>query len=146
MAAGWKLVALEWERRRDEAVREQSAWEEAIPYGLQISGDCSRLVENPGETQVIVEALHMIVDDFPLSRVASQLNRQGYTMRDGRQWTMTALFDLLPRMIQVGPRIFSSEKGLTCTCRGLPEQPYARYRNRLNEFEGASPQKSRGIS
>ena len=71
MAAGWKLVALEWERRRDEAVREQSAWEEAIPYGLQISGDCSRLVENPGETQVIVEALHMIVDDFPLSRVAA---------------------------------------------------------------------------
>jgi len=110
VAAGWKLVALEWERRRDEANGERSRWEEAIPYGLQISEDCLRLVENPSETQVIVAALDMIVDDHPLSGVAAQLNRRGYTTREGKPWTMTALFDLLPRMIQVSPRVFSSEQ------------------------------------
>jgi hypothetical protein len=113
LAAGWKLVALEWERSRDEATGEPSRWEEAIPYGLQISEDCSRLVENPSETQVIVAALAMIVDDHPLSRVAVELNRREYTTREGKSWTMTALFDLLPRMIQVSPRVFSSEQWVT---------------------------------
>src|SRR6516165_10829656 len=68
LAAGWKLVALEWERSGDEPGSEREAWVEEIPYGLQISSDRLRLVENPGETQVIVAALDMIVDDCPLSR------------------------------------------------------------------------------
>ena len=113
VAAGWKLAALEWERGADEPAGLGPKWEEAIPYGLQVSGDCSRLVENPGETQVIVAALDLIVGDFPLSRVAAELNRRGHTTRDGGPWTMTALFDLLPRMIQVGPRVFSSEQWVT---------------------------------
>jgi len=113
VAAGWRLVALEWERPGEEASGERSRWEEAIPYGLQISEDGLRLVENPSETQVIVAALDMIADDHPLSRVAAELNRREYTTREGNAWTMTALFDLLPRMIQVSPRVFSSEQWVT---------------------------------
>jgi hypothetical protein len=113
LAAGWKLVALEWERSGDEPGSGREAWTEEIPYGLQISSDCLRLVENPGETQVIVAALDMIVDDCPLSRVTDELNRQGYSTRDGKPWTKTALFNLMPRMIQVGPRVFSSERWIT---------------------------------
>jgi hypothetical protein len=113
VAEGWKLVALEWERSGAEPTAERSRWEEAIPYGLQISEDCLRLVENPNETQVIVAALDMIVDDHPLSRVAAELNRREYTTREGKPWTMSALFDLLPRMIQVSPRVFSTDQWST---------------------------------
>jgi hypothetical protein len=108
VAAGWRLVALEWERSDDAPPAERRAWVEEIPYGLQIATDCLRLVESPGETQVIVAALDMIVDDCPLSRIADELNRRGFRTREGTPWTVTHLFNLLPRMIQVGPRVFSS--------------------------------------
>ena len=110
LAAGWKLVALEWERDGGEPSAAPPAWVEEIPYGLQISGDCLQLVENPLETQIIVTALDLIVDDCPLSRIAEELNARGYRARDAKPWTVTALFNLLPRMIQMGPRVFSSER------------------------------------
>jgi hypothetical protein len=113
VAAGWRLVALEWERDAEEGTAEPPQGRaEEIPYGLQISDDGSRLVENPAENEVIVLALDMIVEDCPLSRVADELNRRGYRTRESRAWTPAALFDLLPRMIQVGPRVFTSEKWL----------------------------------
>jgi hypothetical protein len=52
----------------------------------------------------------MIVEDCPLSQVSLEMNRRGYRMRDGQTWTPAALFKLLPRMIQMGPRLFSSEE------------------------------------
>jgi hypothetical protein len=111
--AGWKLVALEWERPVSaEALKEQEFVEE-IPYGLQVSPDCTGLVESPAERQTIIIALDLVVEDCPLSRVAEELNRRGYKTREGSPWTPTALFKLLPRMIQVGPRIFSSEEWMT---------------------------------
>ena len=87
-------------------------WVEEIPYGLQVSEDGTRLVGNRSETDVIVRALDLIVDDWPLSRVAEQLNQRGYRTRDGGVWTATELFELLPRMIQLGPRLFTSEEWL----------------------------------
>ncbi|HUB33380.1 MAG TPA: recombinase family protein [Bryobacteraceae bacterium] len=113
VSAGWRLVALEWERDAEEDTPEpQQGWGEEIPYGLQISEDGARLVENPAESEIIVLALDMIVEDCPLSKVAEELNRRGCRTRDGGAWTPGALFDLLPRMIQVGPRLFTSEKWL----------------------------------
>jgi hypothetical protein len=106
-------VTLEWERSGETPSNAPPGWVEEIPYGLQISADCQRLVENPSETQVIVAALDMIVEDRPISHVADELNRLGYTTREGRPWTMTTLFDLLPRMIQLGPRVFSSMQWIT---------------------------------
>ncbi len=113
--AGWKLVGLEWER--DSPAGESAApepsethrWAEEIPYGLRVSDDCSRLVEAPAELEIITIALDMIVEDCPLSRVADELNHRGYRMRDGKPWGPAALFKLLPRMIQVGPQLFTSE-------------------------------------
>ena len=72
--------------------------------------DCTGLVENPREGEIITIALDMIVEDRPLSRVAAALNERGFTTRAGRDWTPSDLFTLLPRMIQVGPRLFTSEK------------------------------------
>jgi hypothetical protein len=55
----------------------------------------------------------MIVEDCPLSQVADELNRRGFYTRDGKPWTPSALFILLPRMIQVGPRVFTSDEWTT---------------------------------
>ena len=109
--AGWKLVALEWERETAVTpIAPSQTVVEEIPYGLKVSDDCSGLVEDAFERQIIITALDMIVEDCPLSQVAEELNRRGYRMRDGKGWTPSALFVLLPRMIQVGPRVFTSDE------------------------------------
>jgi hypothetical protein len=121
--AGWRLVGLEWERDAVGSMPAVSApgeWVEEIPYGLRVSEDGTRLVGNPVEIQVIIRALDLIVEDCPLSRVADRLNDSGYRMREGEEWTATALFELLPRMIQVGPRLFASDEWLTRRAR-LPK-------------------------
>ena len=110
-AAGWSLVALEWEREVADESRGQ--WVEEIPYGLQVSPDCSRLVQNPKEMEIVTVALDMIVEDCPLSRVSDELNRRGLRTRQGAPWTPGALFNLLPRMIQMGPRLFASDEWMT---------------------------------
>ena len=112
--AGWKPVAIEWERESSTA-GDASAKEvrEEIPFGLRVSDDCSGLVESPTERQIIITALDMIVDDRPLSQIAEELNRRGLMTREGKQWTPSALFTLLPRMIQVGPKLFTSEQWAT---------------------------------
>ncbi len=112
-AAGWRLAAIEWERDAADQVPESAAWSEEIPYGMQVSEDGARLIENPSETEIMILALDMIVEDCPLSEVSSEMNRRGYRMRDGKVWTPTALFTLLPRMIQMGPRVFSSEQWMS---------------------------------
>lgn len=110
-AAGWKLVALEWERQAGAKPAEPPLQViEEIPFGLQVSDDCAGLVESPSERQIILIALDMIVEDRPLSHVSDELNRRGYRTRDGKAWTPAALFTLLPRMIQIGPKVFSSEE------------------------------------
>jgi hypothetical protein len=108
---GWNLVALEWEREaKDES---QRSWVEEIPYGLQVSPDCSRLVQNPKEMEIVTIALDMIVEDCPLSHVSDELNRRGLRTRQDARWTPGALFNLLPRMIQMGPRLFASDEWTT---------------------------------
>jgi len=88
-------------------------WVEDIPFGLQVSDDATKLVGNRAEVEIIILALDMIVEDCPLSRVADELNLRGYRMRTGGEWTPSALFRLLPRMIDVGPRVFNSQEWLT---------------------------------
>ncbi len=107
---GWKLVALEWEREVEEPLRGQDHAREEIPYGLRVSDDCLHLVEDPAETQVLIQMLDGIVQDMPFSRIAAELNRSGLRTRSGSTWEPVFVFNMLPRLIQVGPRIFSSEE------------------------------------
>jgi hypothetical protein len=106
LAEGWRLVAIEWERGAAPA----GAPSEDIPYGLRVSSDCRRLEENPEEVQVLLLMLEVLVQDGPLSTVALRLNDRGHRTRDGEPWTRTALFYLLPRLIEVGPRLCTSEE------------------------------------
>jgi hypothetical protein len=112
-SSGWRLVALEWERESDSPgsdSREPVVQELEVPYGMQITDDGLHLVENPAENRVLESAINMIVDDAPMSGVADELNRQGLRTRKGARWTPAAVFDLLPRMIEAGPRIFTKEE------------------------------------
>ena len=107
-AEGWKLTAVEWEREVEEPTTQPGILSEDVPYGLQVSADCTRLEENPPEKQALILMMDLIVQDAPLSLVAEELNRKGFRTRAGGNWTPGSVFDMLPRLIQVGPRIFSS--------------------------------------
>jgi len=102
---GWKLTAIEWEREVEDSAQTLT---EEVPYGLRVSADCSHLEENAAEKQALILMMDLIVQDAPLSLVAEELNRRGLRTRAGANWTPGSVFDMLPRLIQVGPRIFSS--------------------------------------
>jgi hypothetical protein len=108
--AGWKLVAVEWEREIEAGEKEPRPIIEDVPYGLRVGDDCAHLVENPAETQVLIQMLDGIVQDYPFSKVADELNRSGFRTRGGSKWEPVSVYNMLPRLIQVGPRIFSSEE------------------------------------
>jgi len=77
---------------------------------LRIADDCSRLEENPDEMQVLMLMMELIVQDESLYKVADELNRRGLPTREGFEWNPVSVFNLLPRLIEVGPRIFSTEE------------------------------------
>jgi diaminopimelate decarboxylase len=81
---GWKLVALEWER---EIEAEEEKLPVEVPFGLRVSPDTQRLEEDPD---------------------AQELNRRGFRTREGEKWTPISVFEMLPRLIEVGPHLFRS--------------------------------------
>lgn len=107
---GWRLVAVEWARPSTVDCGDAGHIKEEIPYGLQVATDCCHLEENPGEKAAMLAMLAMIVEDKPLSQVAEGLNAKGFRTRAGREWTQTAIFYMMPRLIQAAPQIFSSEE------------------------------------
>ncbi len=109
-AAGWKLVGLDWQREVEGEPPEPQTIREEVPYGLRVAEDCAHLVENPTETQILTDMLRLIVQDYSISRVAEELNRKGYRTRDGSPWAPVSVFNMLPRLVQVGPRVFSSHE------------------------------------
>ncbi|MGC2635756.1 MAG: recombinase family protein [Acidobacteriaceae bacterium] len=111
VTAGWQLVSLEWRRELPESERPtEGAYPEEIPYGLRISDDCKRLEVDPGENQTLLQMMEMLVQDFSFSSIASDLNEKGFRTREGKRWNPVAIFNMIPRLIDVGPRLFSTEE------------------------------------
>ncbi len=109
--AGWHLVSLEWRRELpDSETPTEGAFPEDIPYGLRISEDCKRLEIDPNEQQALLQMMEMLVQDFSFSSIASDLNEKGFRTRDGKRWNPVAIFNMIPRLIDVGPRLFSTEE------------------------------------
>ncbi len=105
--AGWKLVAVEWERAAaDEAPASEPI---EVPFGLKVAADGRHLEEDPQEMDVLTTAMEWVVSECPFSRISDELNHKGFRRRDGSAWTPIAIFNLLPRLIEVGPRIFPSD-------------------------------------
>ncbi|HWC15980.1 MAG TPA: recombinase family protein [Terriglobales bacterium] len=106
---GWKIVAIEWEREIAEELPEAGAGEEP-PYGLQVSKETDQLEVNPTEREALFLMMELTVQEGPYSRIADELNSRGFRTRHGSKWTPVSVFQMLPRLIEVGPRIFSTEE------------------------------------
>jgi hypothetical protein len=108
--AGWSLVAVEWRReiKGEDPLPNQTT--EDIPYGLRVAEDCCRLEVDQYENAALVLMMELLVQDHPISRVALALNEKGYVTRSGKPWSPVSVFNMLPRLIEVGPRLFSSSE------------------------------------
>jgi len=110
-STGWQMVSIEWRRELPESEAPiEGAFCEDIPYGLRISDDCKRLEVDPVENQALLTMMELLVQDFPYSSIVSDLNEKGLRTRDGRPWSQVSVFNMMPRLIEVGPRIFSSQE------------------------------------
>ncbi len=107
---GWKLVSVTWEREVEPDPGGSSRRQEDPPYGLRVAGDGVHLEENTAELEVLLVIMEGIVQDHSISKISDDLNRRDFRTRNGSLWTPTAVFTLLPRLIEVGPQMFSSEE------------------------------------
>lgn len=104
---GWKLVAIEWEREVETATAQLPA---EVPFGLRIAPDTQRLEENPDEREILLQLMELIVQEGSYARIADEINRRGFRTRQGSVWTPVSVFEMLPRLIEVGPHLFQSSE------------------------------------
>jgi recombinase len=102
---GWKLVAVEWEREVETA--EGNLPTEA-PYGLRVSAETQQLEENPSEREILFLLMELMVQEGSYARIADEINRRGFRTRQGTAWSPVSVFEMLPRLIEVGPHVFHS--------------------------------------
>jgi hypothetical protein len=114
---GWKMVAIEWEREVEEAEGgvssgpgPQGKIPVEVPFGLHVSADTQRLEESPEERELLFLMMELIVQEGSYARIADEINRRGYRTRQGGPWTPVSVFEMLPRLIEVGPHVFHSEE------------------------------------
>ena len=104
---GWKMVAIEWEREVESA-DDQLLTE--IPFGLRVGPDCQGLEQNPAEREILLQLMELIVQEGSYAHIADEINRRGFRTRGGEKWTPVSVFEMLPRLIEVGPQLFQSEE------------------------------------
>jgi hypothetical protein len=63
---------------------------------------------DPEEFEVLTQVAQMVIQESRLPRIADALNREGHRMRNGENWTPSGVFELMPRLIDSSPRIFST--------------------------------------
>ncbi len=102
---GWKLVAIEWEREV-EATEDQLSAE--VPFGLRIAPETQRLEENPAEREILLQLMELIVQEGSYAHIADEINCRGFRTREGAKWTPISVFEMLPRLIEVGPQLLQS--------------------------------------
>ena len=120
---GWKVVAIEWEREVD-APEERLPGD--VPFGLQLVSDTQQLVDDPDEREILFQLMELMVEEGSYARIADEINRRGFRTRDGSRWTPVSVFEMLPRLIEVGPHVFRSaewEKRRRVSSKAQPVQP-----------------------
>lgn len=112
-AQGWRLVGLEWEAapssvEQGAASRSMEIAFDEPPFGTRVIADAQKLEENPSEMEFLLSMMELIIQDISLTKVAEELNRRGFRTRRGVDWGPVAVFNMLPRLIELTPRIFAS--------------------------------------
>jgi hypothetical protein len=54
--------------------------------------------------------MELTVQEGPYTRIAEELNRKGFRTRQGTRWNPVSVFQMLPRLIEVGPKIFATDE------------------------------------
>jgi hypothetical protein len=107
---GWTPAAIEWQREVATGSLTQPMAAAEVPFGLRVAGDCSHLEDDPRELEVLFQIMELTIQDGPYSGIADELNRRGYRTRQGERWTPVSVFQMLPRLIEAGPSILSSDE------------------------------------
>jgi hypothetical protein len=102
---GWRMVAIEWEREFPGALEDPQL--EPVPFGFRIAGDCRHLEADPIELESLTLVTEMIIRERRLAPISEALNQKGYRTREGQRWTPSTVFELMPRIVDSGPRIFA---------------------------------------
>jgi hypothetical protein len=102
---GWRLVAIEWER---DVETSESRLPTEVPFGLRIAPQTERLEEDPSEREILVQLMELLVQEGSYARIADEINRRGYRTRQGTPWSPISVFEMLPRLVEVGPQLFRS--------------------------------------
>ncbi len=117
MAEGWKLVALEWEREipaenaAPNVTRADATGAEQVPFGLHVAQNPPpRLEPDATEQEALFLMMELTIEDGPYSVIADELNQRGFRTRMGTKWTPVSVFQMLPRLIEVGPKIFATKE------------------------------------
>jgi hypothetical protein len=63
-----------------------------------------------GEKQALLKIFDGIVEDKRISQIARELNAEWLRTRQGRAWTAKDVFELLPRLVEAGPRVFPTKE------------------------------------
>jgi len=111
---GWRVRSIDWSREVSDAAQHSSesfsellSADAVVPFGLRLTEE-KLLEENPLEATVLLLILEQIVREKRIQEIATELNTQGYTTRSGKQWSPSDVFNLLPRVIEVGPSLLRS--------------------------------------
>jgi hypothetical protein len=104
---GWRLVAIEWER---EVETSETQLPGDVPFGLRVAPETQQLEENPDEREILVQLMELLVQEGSYARIADEINRRGYRTRRGTPWSPISVFEMLPRLIEVGPYLFRSSE------------------------------------
>ncbi len=115
MAEGWSLAAIEWVREAPDRPGASEPLQvavhgEELPYGVQIAADGLHLEQNPLEKTVLLMILEKIVREKRITEIAFDLNAAGLKTRRGTEWTPAEVFDLLPRLVEMGPKLLNSQE------------------------------------
>src|SRR5438874_13742966 len=121
-AAGWTLAAVEWVREVEDNAHvphvETPLSGEDVPYGLRLSEEGAYLESHPVEKTVLLLILEKIVREKAITQIANELNSEGFRTRRNTAWTPAAVFDLLPRLIEVSPALLKSRDWQELRTRG----------------------------
>ena len=106
-SAGWVVAAVEWVKPSDstEAANAEQIQLEEVPYGQRIARDCGHLTDDSYEMGVLLFIYEKVVSGWRPTQIASELNLRGFRTRTAAHWTPTAVFDLLPRLIELSPKL-----------------------------------------
>lgn len=65
---------------------------------------------NPVEWKALTAMMELTVQEGPYWSIAEEMNRRGFRTREGKPWTSVSVFQMLPRLIEIGPRIFATDE------------------------------------